>query len=715
MPDKNDIDSLLNQIFSGGTMKTKAVNSTTAKSQKPLANTKKAQVTSSSKSRAAREAEEYLNNLGSVNEKMNRTLQKQIEDLNRISQAAEEFQADYSIEKELDELNKNLEEDGLKDHEFVSTSTDMESACPKEKTTGSEMSAPDINKAFAGILDTAGSEIIGQEKFLKKLTLSFKRPFVTGTESGKPASVMIVNGKKGTGRHSAIKYVVTAMKREKVLASDYIAYIDLSAYSENNSSKLLIQDIFSVIENNAAVIVFENYEQCSKSAISMLANFARTGSIPLSSRYAKQKGMLVDVGTALVPDAVSSINANGQYLIFLTENKASKLQDAFGAGFMEDVSDICTTDEFTSEALTAIGASIFSKLAERCSKKLDFKLNDSPEVPAHFAGKLSRETGVCGISDYAEKCYSVLSDYKLEEGVDSLEFQAIVKDNVLVFTSGDITLSADKIVSSDELIDEVKSEMDSIVGLREVKDYILSLEENFKVSLLRKERGLKSASPSMHMIFTGNPGTGKTTIARIVSKYLKAIGVLSGGQLIEVTRADLVGRYVGHTAPLTKQVIESALGGVLFIDEAYSLYRGTDDSFGLEAIDTLVKGMEDNRENLLVILAGYSNEMEEFLTANSGLRSRFPNIIEFPDYTADELLSITKLTVSSKGYTLAEECDSPLLEYYERKQRENASENGNGRMARNLVEAAILNQSKRIIAEKSDNLEELILKDFDLM
>ena len=198
-------------------------------------------------------------------------------------------------------------------------------------------------------------------------------------------------------------------------------------------------------------------------------------------------------------------------------------------------------------------------------------------------------------------------------------------------------------------IAQVKEELSQIVGLQPVKDYILSLEDNFKIQQLRRERGLKADSPSMHMIFTGNPGTGKTTVARIVSRYLKAIGVLQGGQLVEVTRADLVGQYVGHTAPLTQKAIQSALGGVLFIDEAYSLYRGKDDSFGLEAIDTLVKGMEDHRDDLIVILAGYSREMEEFLTANSGLRSRFPNIIEFPDYTAGELLEITKSIRPGEG------------------------------------------------------------------
>ena len=259
--------------------------------------------------------------------------------------------------------------------------------------------------------------------------------------------------------------------------------------------------------------------------------------------------------------------------------------------------------------------------------------------------------------------------------------------------------------------------MDAIVGLAKIKEYILSLEDNFKIQQLRREKGLKAESPSMHMIFTGNPGTGKTTVARLVSRYLKAIGVLSGGQLVEVTRADLVGQYVGHTAPLTQKAIQSALGGVLFVDEAYSLYRGEQDSFGLEAIDTLVKGMEDHRDQLLVILAGYSMEMEEFLTANSGLRSRFPNIIEFPDYTAQELLDITKSIVKSKGYRLDESCDAPLRAYYEEQQSQgDPRTNGNGRMARNKVEEAVLACSRRNVKlpPEEQDLELLLPEDFGL-
>jgi len=225
-------------------------------------------------------------------------------------------------------------------------------------------------------------------------------------------------------------------------------------------------------------------------------------------------------------------------------------------------------------------------------------------------------------------------------------------------------------------LDEIKKELANVVGLAKVKEYVLNLENHLQVRQLRENAGYKSSSLTMHMIFTGNPGTGKTTIARIVAKYLKAIGVLSTGQLREVSRADLVGQYMGHTAKLTNEVIQSALGGVLFIDEAYALSRDKNDPFGQEAIDELVKGMEDHRDDLVVILAGYKEEMENFLNTNPGLKSRFPNVIEFEDYTPEEMLQIAEITAKTKGYRIAEECHEALLRLFEKSQIKGKNDSG---------------------------------------
>ena len=212
----------------------------------------------------------------------------------------------------------------------------------------------------------------------------------------------------------------------------------------------------------------------------------------------------------------------------------------------------------------------------------------------------------------------------------------------------------------------------------------------------------------------GNPGTGKTTVARILSKIYRGLGVLQTNNFVEVDRGGLVCGYVGQTAIKTQEVIDEAMGGILFIDEAYSLYRGKDDAFGLEAIDTLVKAMEDNREDLIVILAGYKKEMAGFLEANSGLKSRFPNLINFDDYTGLELRKIAQIQAKSKGYVIAEGAEEELTDYFDEVQSINAAEAGNGRLARNVIEDAILRQSRRLVHHPDEKMDELKLEDFDL-
>lgn len=690
---KNDIDSILNSLFSGG----------------------KLNAGSGARSRAAQEAEEFLKRIEETDRGMHRGLDRQISDLERINDEAQRSMA---------EMRRLLENDGAsaaETAEEVKEEAPAPSAAKPTAKGAAEEPPKDTAVLFREAREAAGDTVIGQDAFLNSLFTAFKRPGITGTPEGRPAAVVVISGREGTGRHSALSVTASSLAQGGALKNGKIARVDLALYPNAEDGRLLTQDLFSALQSGDDVVLFENFERCHKSLLPMLAALCETGTLKLTTRYALQKGMLIDVGTALVPNAVSELRAAGQYFVFITDRDEAAFADAFGAPFLSAVTDFCRTEDFTPESLRKIGRLAMEALAARAAERLQFTVSFGDDAADYLAAQFSRKDGVESIDRLAERCFRLLSEEKLRRGVGALSGAVRVQDGALAFVFPDftVTVGEEKQTVNQAAVEAVKAEMDRIVGLREVKDYVLSLEQNYVIQRLRESRGMKADVPAMHMIFTGNPGTGKTTIARLVSRYLKAMGVLTGGQLVEVTRADLVGKYVGHTAPLTQQVIRSAIGGVLFIDEAYALYRGADDSFGLEAIDTIVKGMEDNRQNLIVILAGYSREMEEFLTANSGLKSRFPNIIEFPDYTAEELLRITRITVENKGYVLDAACDAPLTAYFAARQAADARTAGNGRMARNLVEDAILNQSRRLTAGDvsaltQQNLETLLPEDFDL-
>jgi SpoVK/Ycf46/Vps4 family AAA+-type ATPase len=259
-------------------------------------------------------------------------------------------------------------------------------------------------------------------------------------------------------------------------------------------------------------------------------------------------------------------------------------------------------------------------------------------------------------------------------------------------------LNKQEIPEEELKLEDLMNELNSLAGLEQVKQDIKSLISLLKVKKLREERGMKQPSVSLHMVFSGNPGTGKTTVARLLAKIYKCIGVLPQGQLVEVDRSGLVEGYVGQTAIKTKQVVESALGGILFIDEAYTLTAGKDGKdFGQEAVDTLLKLMEDNRDNLVVIVAGYTDLMEEFVNSNPGLRSRFNKYIFFQDYTGEQLYNIFLDNCKRQDYEPNEPGKKYVREYLEKRANNHDANFANAREVRNYLERSIARQASRIM------------------
>ena len=633
-------------------------------------------------------------------DELNKILKKQQKDLENLSNEMKKHEKD-TIDPSLMDLDQ-LEKDIRRDY-----------GVEEMKSYKQEMKQVE-NSVFEDIYNVVISKIMGQKDAMKLLVNAFRRPYVMGEESGRPKNVILISGPEGSGRHEAVTQMARSLYEKQVFISDEVCTIDMSRYTSGAQETIFLQDLYQALQSKGSVICFEHFENGFPSFLRMIDSLVTKGSVVLSKRYVLSKGVLVENQTGLVTSSVDSLSAEGKYLIFITNQKPSKVQDAFGADFMYHVLDTVVLKPLDEESVKAIIAQQSEALQKKAQENLKTQITVPQEVQDWVAAHYDKTQGADSISAIFYDFYVSLSELILSSDHKETDSISItVRDDIpyAVCHGQEIRLSRSK--NSQEEIDAVNAELDEIVGLNMVKDYIRSLQAHIAMQQRRREQGMKTAEVSKHMIFTGNPGTGKTTIARLISRYMKAIGALSQGQLVEVTRADLVAQYVGQTAPLTMSVIKSAIGGVLFIDEAYSLYRGKDDSFGLECIDTLVKAMEDHRDDLIVILAGYKKEMAVFLESNSGLKSRFPNLIDFPDYTGEELRKIAALQAKGKGYTIDEAVFEKLESYFNEVQSINAAEAGNGRLARNVVEDAILRQSERIVKDPQADMSLLKEEDFD--
>lgn len=354
-------------------------------------------------------------------------------------------------------------------------------------------------------------------------------------------------------------------------------------------------------------------------------------------------------------------------------------------------------DDFSDEELLKIAkgqaADNHYTLTEEAEKAFLVKINQE-KVSPQFAN--ARAVRNIMESAMRERAYR-LSDRPLTE------------EDLVILEPYDFGIDPKQLFGDD--IKDLMLQLDTLVGLDDVKKQVKSILNYVRAEKRREDLGHAINDLSLHMVFTGNPGTGKTTIARLISKILKSIGVLKRGHMIEVTRDDLVGQYVGQTGPKTLEKIKEAYGGVLFIDEAYSLYSGSESDFGYEAISTLIKEMEDNRDKLVVIMAGYPGEMEQMLSMNSGIRSRVAHTIDFPDYSSDELLEIFLMGARQQGFVLTEEAEETVKETFAIAYRNRDSHFGNARSARSLFEKTKLQQSNRLALDEDADLFMILPED----
>ncbi len=344
-----------------------------------------------------------------------------------------------------------------------------------------------------------------------------------------------------------------------------------------------------------------------------------------------------------------------------------------------------------------------------CSEKLD----NSLDFDSDFLGLVTKIISSQDVSATKLLVLQLSEIVKFEEASISAKKLCSELKDILVRFYGHIHIvdicKHEEKEEDTRTLDELLEELNCLIGLVDVKEKVNNLIAFQKIQKLRQDNGLKSQKNTLHLAFTGNPGTGKTTVARIVGRVYKQIGLLSKGHFIEASRTDLIAGYQGQTALKVKSLIERAKGGVLFIDEAYSITENDhSDSYGRECLTELTKALEDYRDDLVVIVAGYTEPMKHFFESNPGLKSRFNTFIEFPDYSADELQKMLIKLCDDNNYTLNDDALNEACNYF-KTSIENKSDNfANGRLVRNLFDELIMAHAKRVVILKNPSQEELV-------
>lgn len=572
-----------------------------------------------------------------------------------------------------------------------------------------------INEKFINIERELNKELIGQEEFIHKLCTYFKDKLIKD-EKG----ILVICGEKETAKKTSVRLIFEKLRNTEFIDNKDIEEINLASYNFNLGYNSFLTDLYEKLSSNSACILFKNTQKASSQILKTLANIYPGTCLNLNTDYIIKNKIFVQADDNDI-NKINNIICHNKFLIY-TSDESFDIKKYFGEDFKNKVDKVLHTKPNNKQERNKIVKKEVLEIIRKIENKhdlnivLDIKENDKSDEYfgiCKFLQETYKKDSNFGISEYVSyKLYKPLTNLIREEYIEeNTDILIYVKDNDIHCKVGKEEFYLSNY--STPTLEEAEYKLNAIIGIKDLKDFLTNIKNNYKVQQIREKLGLKTSNISLNMIFAGNAGTGKTNAARVTFEYLNALGILSKGIYREVSKADFVTENTNDTAKRTIDIINSAIGGVLFIDEAYSLCESDEDKVGKEIVDALLKGIEDNRDDLVVILAGYEKDMEDFLSFNPGLKSRFANVIHFEDYTPTQMYEISVNIAKSKGYKIAKNVKHDLIDLFAKNQIGGKSDLGNARFVRNIVENAILDASKKYLSDKHKQIDLLERDNFN--